>query len=62
MAADMARAGDTPPSALLAMGEAAGHLARRADAARDEFAGRFAAFAAPGGRRRLRELVPGAPT
>src|SRR5579875_2064415 len=52
--------GSAPAAALLAMGEAAGAVAARQAAARGEFAERFAGFASPGGRARIRALTRGA--
>ncbi|MGE5131814.1 MAG: CHAD domain-containing protein [Gemmatimonadota bacterium] len=51
---------DVPAATLLAMGELAAQLAGRQQQARSEFAGRFAAFAAPRAQRRLRALSPAA--
>ena len=48
-----------PATALLAMGELAGQIARRERRARREFAGRFADFASAGSQRRFRALTSG---
>ena len=50
---------DTPATALLAMGELAGQLGLRQQAARDEFAGRFHDFASRASERRFRVLTAG---
>jgi CHAD domain-containing protein len=55
-AAMLARQGAPAPT-LLAMGEVAGQLGRQQHQARAEFAGRFASFAGPAGRRRLDALT-----
>ncbi|HEX9031133.1 MAG TPA: CHAD domain-containing protein [Streptosporangiaceae bacterium] len=49
-----------PAETLLAMGEIAAALARRQQAARSEFAGRFAEFASPHGRARITALTKAA--
>jgi CHAD domain-containing protein len=61
LAAAMLARQAAPAPTLLAMGEMAGQIGLRQRQARAEFAGRFAAFAGPGGRRRLDALtaVPG---
>jgi CHAD domain-containing protein len=59
IAGEMMLAGGTPASALLAMGELAGVLARRAEAARARLAGAFASFDRQDGRRWLAGLAPG---
>jgi len=46
-----------PAATLLAMGEIAAKLAERANAARREFAGRFAEFASPRGQARIAALT-----
>jgi CHAD domain-containing protein len=48
-----------PAATLLAMGEIAAKLARGQAEARDEFAARFARFAGPAGRERVRVLLEG---
>ena len=50
-----------PAATLLAMGEIAAKLARSQAEARDEFAARFARFAGPAGRERVRVLLEGRP-
>jgi CHAD domain-containing protein len=50
-----------PAATLLAMGEIAATLARGQAEARDEFAARFARFAGPRGRERVRVLLEGRP-
>src|SRR5690348_7175719 len=50
-----------PAATLLAMGEIAAKLARGQAEARDEFAARFARFAGPAGRERVRVLLEGRP-
>jgi CHAD domain-containing protein len=52
----------TPVTALLAMGEVASQVAAGQHAARHEFAGRFAGFAAAGTRHRFRALTAAAAT
>jgi CHAD domain-containing protein len=49
-----------PATALLAMGELAGHIAQREHRARSEFAGRFADFASAANQQRFRALTAGA--
>ena len=51
---------DVPATALLAMGELAGQIARRERRARREFAGRFEDFASAASQRRSRALTSGA--
>jgi CHAD domain-containing protein len=51
---------EVPATALLAMGELAAQIGAGQQQARDEFAGRFADFAAPRAQRRLRELTSAA--
>ena len=58
-ASQMLADGDTPVTALLAMGELAGQLGLRQHQARDEFAGRFHEFASLGSERRFRVLTGG---
>jgi CHAD domain-containing protein len=50
-----------PAATLLAMGEIAAKLTRSQAEARDEFAARFARFAGPAGRERVRVLLEGRP-
>jgi CHAD domain-containing protein len=50
-----------PAATLLAMGEIAAELARSQVEARAEFAARFARFAGPDGRERVRTLLEGRP-
>ena len=50
-----------PAATLLAMGEIAAKLARSQVEAREEFADRFARFAGPAGRERVRVLLEGRP-
>jgi CHAD domain-containing protein len=50
-----------PAATLLAMGEIAAELARSQVEAREEFAARFARFAGPAGRERVRMLLEGRP-
>ena len=50
-----------PAATLLAMGEIAANLALRQARARTEFAARFARFAGPAGRERVRVLLEGPP-
>ena len=50
-----------PAATLLAMGEIAAKLARSQAQAREEFAARFARFAGPAGRERVRVLLEGRP-
>ena len=50
-----------PAATLLAMGEIAAELTRSQAEARDEFAARFARFAGPAGRERVRVLLEGRP-
>jgi CHAD domain-containing protein len=62
MLADSMLAGRAAPAAtLLAMGEIAAKLALSQADARAEFAARFARFAGPAGRERLRVLLEGRP-
>ena len=62
MLADSMLAGRAAPTAtLLAMGEIAAKLALRQAEARTEFAARFARFAGPAGRERVRVLLEGPP-
>jgi CHAD domain-containing protein len=56
-AAQMMAERDVPATALLAMGELAGRIARRERRARREFAGRFADFASAGNQQRFRALT-----
>jgi CHAD domain-containing protein len=56
-AADMLADHSAPAPTLLAMGEIAAGLARRQRKARNEFDGRFAAFASPASQQRLTDLV-----
>jgi CHAD domain-containing protein len=56
-AADMLEEHSAPAPTLLAMGEIAAGLARRQRKARNEFDGRFAAFASPASQQRLTDLV-----
>jgi CHAD domain-containing protein len=51
---------DMPATALLAMGELAGHVGLSQQGARDEFAGRFREFASPASGQRFRSLTSGA--
>lgn len=59
-AAQMMAQRDVPATALLAMGELAGQIARHERRARREFAGRFADFASAGSQQRFRALTSGA--
>ena len=59
-AAQMMTERDVPATALLAMGELAGKIARRERRARSEFADRFADFASPASQHRFRALTSGA--
>jgi CHAD domain-containing protein len=56
-AAEMLADHSAPAPTLLAMGEIAAGLARRQRKARNEFDGRFAAFASPASQQRLTDLV-----
>jgi CHAD domain-containing protein len=56
-AAQMMAQREVPVTALLAMGELAGQIARRERRARREFAGRFADFAADASQQRFRALT-----
>ncbi len=58
-AAQMMAARDLPATALLAMGELAGQVARAQRRARGEFADRFAVFASPPSQDRFRALTSG---
>jgi hypothetical protein len=60
VAADLLARGGVPATALLAMGELAGHVGERERRARSEFSGRFAAFASPQARARFAALAAGA--
>ena len=51
--------GAAPAATLLAMGEIAAKLALGQTEARTEFAARFARFAGPAGRERVRVLLEG---
>ena len=57
LAGAMLAEGAVPAATLLAMGETMAGLASRQRAARAEFEQRFAAFAGPGGRRRMSVLL-----
>ncbi len=59
-AARMLAEHSAPAETLLAMGEIAAKLAVRQHAARGEFAGRFAGFASPRGRARIKALTEAA--
>ncbi|HEY6277926.1 MAG TPA: CHAD domain-containing protein, partial [Streptosporangiaceae bacterium] len=59
-AAQMRADRKVPATALLAMGELAGHIAQREQQARSEFAGRFADFASPANQHRFGALTAGA--
>jgi hypothetical protein len=50
---------EVPATALLAMGELAGQIARRERRARSEFADRFADFASAANQERFRALTSG---
>jgi CHAD domain-containing protein len=56
-AADMLADRSAPAATLLAMGEVAAGLAQRQRKARNEFDGRFAAFASPASQQRLAALA-----
>jgi CHAD domain-containing protein len=59
VAADLLASGGVPATALLAMGELAGHVGERERQARREFSGRFAAFASRDARARFQVLAAG---
>jgi CHAD domain-containing protein len=58
-ATQMLAGGDLPATALLAMGELSGQVARAQQRARGEFASRFAVFAGPASQRRFAALTAG---
>ncbi len=60
IAAGLLASGGVPATALLAMGEVAGHVGERERRARSEFSGRFAAFASREARARFGALAAGA--
>ena len=59
-AAQMMARREVPATALLAMGELAGQIARRERRARSEFAARFADFASAASQQQFRALTSGA--